>query len=247
MATASYCPKCGAPSRAGDVFCRSCGNRLGESAAPAQAAPLQPPTVSAPGAAPYSPPGAPTAPPPPPSVSAPPAAPYPGYQTGAPTQPLPLPSQAQPGYQPSYQPPPAPARAAATSKLRPLPLIGALGVALASFLPWVEFPGFGEAATGFDVPFGFLFDPTTVDPGGFDLGLLTLLIGIGGSVLIFMRKKPGIRRLLGVGAAGIGVLYALQLTSLISQAGAGISVTDVMGFGVYVTIGGGVLLAAGKQ
>jgi hypothetical protein len=231
MATAGYCPRCGAPSQAGDVFCRSCGNKLGETGGD-PTAPVWP---------------AQTAPPPPPSVAAPPAAPYPSHQMGA--QPVPYPSPAQPGYQPSYQPPPRQVAAptATWSKIRSLPMLGALAVALASFLPWVEFPGFGGAGTGFDVPFGFLFDPIAADPGGFDLGLITMLIGIGGGVLIYRRKKPGIRRLLGVAAAGIGVLYALQLTSLISQAGGGLSVTDVMGFGVYVTIGGGVLLAAGKQ
>ena len=55
----STCPYCGAETRPGDNFCLSCGHRLGGSAAPAQAAPLES-TVPAqkdwmPPSAPFSP------------------------------------------------------------------------------------------------------------------------------------------------------------------------------------------------
>ena len=236
MSTAGFCGRCGEPRRAGDAFCRSCGSRF-DDAGPGPTAPPQPPGVAVPPAYPGAP--APVGPPPPPSIAVPPPVAYPNPRTAAGTQPIPY--QAQPG-----APAPTDATTAApSSKLRPLPLIGAIAVALASFLPWIAFPGL-PGGTGFDVPFGFLFDQASLDPGGLDLGLITLSLGAGGAVLTFMRRSPGLRRLLGVAAAGIAILYLVQLNSLVGEAGGDISALDVLGFGVYVTIGGGAILAVTK-
>src|SRR5205807_5891826 len=167
-------------------------------------------------------------------------------------------------YQPTYQPvayapppgygppPPGPQTAAVGSrvaggvKIRVIPLIGAVAVAVASALPWVSSIQGSASENGFKVPFKFLFDFKSQSGGGFKVGIALILLGVIGGLLTFVPVSGIIRRLLGVGAIAIGGAYIAQLVKLVHDLGGGISVTRVLGFGVYVAIGGGVLLTAGR-
>ena len=194
----------------------------------------------------------PSAPPAPPAVSAPPqqTAPFPGYQPQN-VQTTPVPPQ---GWSPAPGPVPAPTATApppvgvgATAKVKPkpIPLIGGLAVAVASILPWFAVTE-APSLTGFDVPLQFLFDPLQPSDG-VKVGLIVLLLGLAGAWLSFSASRVNIRRVLGLAAIAVGVVFILQLGSFVDQVGAGVSVTDVIGFGVYVNIVGGVmLLARGK-
>jgi hypothetical protein len=180
-------------------------------------------------------------------VSAPPqpTAPFPGYQPQT-VQTAPLPPQAwtpPPGpvsAPPTTAPPPPGVGAGAKAKPKPVPLIGGLAVAVASILPWFAVEG-TQSLSGFDVPLQFLFDPLQPSDG-VKIGLIVLLLGLGGAWLSFSSSRTGLRRLLGLAAIAIGGVFILQLASFVDQVGAGVSVTDVIGFGVYVTIVGGVML-----
>jgi hypothetical protein len=117
---------------------------------------------------------------------------------------------------------------------------------LSSILPWFAFQG-GESQIGFDVPVQFLFDPLQGGSGdGLKIGLLVFLIGIAGGALTFTTRGPGIRRMLASAAIAIGGIYIAQLARVVEQFGGGISVTDIIGFGVYVMLGGAALMIAGK-
>ena len=245
MGDAGFCPSCGAPHVAGDVFCGSCGTRLPDPE-PAPAAPMPPyqaPPAVVPAAAPppYTPPPAtPTAYQPPPPGPPPFQQPYPAYPPAQQGYGVPPPGPQAPGSGPAV---------AGGLKIRVVPLIGAVAIALSSALPWltsvVSRGLVSPSQNGFDVPFKFLFDPTGAS-GGLKVGLALVLLGVAGGLLTFVRATGAIRRLLGVAAIAIGGAYIAQLIRFVNDLGGGISVTKVMGFGVYVAIGGGVLLAAGK-
>jgi hypothetical protein len=249
MPSAGFCPHCGAPRQADDQFCGSCGTRLavttmeGASAAPGPESAQPPPPAPAPPTEPL-----PTVQPAPSYQASPPAypAPPPTYQQPANQPPGAYQQQPyqQPGYTepPLYQPPPASSKGGV--KVRPVPLIGAAGVLIASVLPWISVGG-TSSSNAFDVPFSFLTGSQT-SSGGFKVGVGLVLLGIAGAVLTFVPSTGVLRRLMGVAAIGIGAAFIGQLARLISDLDFGPSVGDALGIGVYVAIGGGVLLAAGK-
>jgi len=125
-------------------------------------------------------------------------------------------------------------------------MIGALAVILASFLPWLSSQGGTPAANAFDVPFRFLIDPTQATGVDLDLGFAVLVIGLGAGAATVVPALSTIRRLLGLAAIAIGVVFFGQLARLVDQVGADMSVTDLVGFGVYLAVGGGVLLLFAK-
>jgi hypothetical protein len=132
-------------------------------------------------------------------------------------------------------------------EIQPIPLIGAVAVALAAFLPWFNGMAGAGSAVGFDMPYGFLIDPTqaTADTW-FTIGLAMLLIGIAGAVLASVGGSVLMRRLLGTAAGAIAGVYIAQLVRFVGEFGGEITATDLLGLGAYVAIGGGVLLGLGK-
>lgn len=263
MSDVKFCPSCGAARHPGDGFCRGCGRNLSEDDAREEAAekgadvgPLPPATPTPSSLA--APPPSPVAPSP---VAPPPATPAP--PPAAVTQPMP--PAAPPGYVmvPTSQappPPPVPLAAAAPPPaapsatsgrgvvgmkrpLRPLALVGAAAVVVGVFLPWVS--GALEGGNAFDVPLSFLWSLEPND--GVKLGLVLLLVGVGAAALTFLPGTGPVRRILGVVAAAASVVYVVQLFRLIDQAGGGFGdVMDVIGVAVYVTLAGGVVVAASK-
>jgi hypothetical protein len=193
-------------------------------------------------------------PPPPPPSSPPPQ--YPPYQ-----QPAPPSSYQQPAYQQppppsieqtlSYQQPaPAPARRGSVTmgraNVRILPLVGAALIALGAFLPWFSLGELGSV-NSLDIPVQFLFDPTgTTGEGGFSIGIVLLILGIGGAVLTFMPATGTLRRVVGMVAVLVAVVYLFQLVTGFEGASFMDVITEAVGFGVYVSLVGGVLLAATK-
>jgi hypothetical protein len=162
---------------------------------------------------------------------------------------------ASPGSAPVSQPGPAPyavpagtaAGVASWLDVRPIPLIGALAVAVAAFLPWFNGVAGAGSANGFDVPYGFLIDPAEVAAdSAFTIGLAMLLIGIAGAVLAAVGGSSVMRRLLGTAAGAIAGVYIAQLARFVGEFGGEIAATDLLGIGTYVAIGGGVLLGLGK-
>jgi hypothetical protein len=148
-----------------------------------------------------------------------------------------------------YQP--APPQAAGTSlpggvKLRWIPLIGGIALAISAVLPWIASVQGSPSAKGLDVPASFLFDPLKAGRGGIKVGLMVLLAGVVGAALTLLPVTGAIRRLLGALGVAVAGLYIVQLGRVVDRVGGGVSLTDAIGFGVYVAIGGGLLLAAGK-
>jgi hypothetical protein len=106
-------------------------------------------------------------------------------------------------------------------------LIPAGGIFLGALLGWVR----KGAGNSFDVPLLFLFDYKTSSTA-LKLGWI-LLIAAG--VLLAPVEKRFHLIALSV-TVGAGLLYLLQAQRLVSDLGAGISVTDFIGLGVVVTI-----------
>jgi hypothetical protein len=169
---------------------------------------------------------------PPPGVAYPPAGAYPpaaGY--GAPA---------------AWGRPAAPGGA----RVKPLSLIGAVAVAVAALLPWLDAPGPGGAANAFKVPVAFLFDPTGAGTGGLQVGVVLVALGVIGAALTFVPgAKQILRALGGVSVAG-AALFAAQVIRLVSelnsQGGSDVNPFTVIGVGVYATVVGGILLATGR-
>ncbi|MGZ8610581.1 MAG: hypothetical protein ACXWZU_14275 [Actinomycetota bacterium] len=146
---------------------------------------------------------------------------------------------------------PAPVRAAAPSSgivglkrpVRPLALVGAAGVLVAVFLPWVA-DTFG-GGNGFDVPLSFLW--SLQNAGGVKLGVLMLIVGGAAAALAFVPGTGPLRRILGLVVMAVAVVYGVQLFRLIDQLGGGVGdVFDTLGVATYVTLAGGGLLVASK-
>jgi hypothetical protein len=235
MATSGYCSRCGTPRRAEDVFCGSCGTRLPDTSG------------GAPPAAGSSSSPRPAGPPRPPTSGLPPTTPIPVYQPPPGGGPPPPPVSWYPA---THQQPPATGVTATGTgvatgvKIRPIPLIGGLAIAVSSLLPWIASAGGVPSGTAFDVPVEFLFDPQGFGDG-LKLGAIVLLIGLAGGALSFTTRGPGIRRILASATIAIGGAYIAQLVRVVGQL-PGASVADLIGFGVYVMIGGGILLLASK-
>jgi hypothetical protein len=120
-----------------------------------------------------------------------------------------------------------------------------MAVVVGSVLPWFKSVRGSPSATAFKIPFSFLIDPTKRLTGP-KIGLILLLVGVVGALLTFVPVTGVIRRLLGTAAVLIGGVFLGQLAHSLSNVPGGISVTSVAGLGVYISIVGGLLLAAGR-
>lgn len=178
-------------------------------------------------------------------------APFPGHAAGGPYgygQPgSPAPAPAGYGYASPAAPPRggwAGPRTVAGVKISPIPLVGGLALMVSSVLPWVNAPG-APSANAFEVPVTFLFDPLGA-PGGPRVGLVLLLIGLAGAALAFVPAGRVVRRLIGPVATAAGGLFISAVIRLVGDAGGGVGPLDLIGFGAYVSIVGGILVAAGR-
>jgi hypothetical protein len=126
-----------------------------------------------------------------------------------------------------------------------VPLVGAVAVAISAFLPWLSS---GGVSTGsMDVPVGFLLDYKTADTGGLKVGWVLLALSALALVLALRPEvaPPVARRAVGWALVVIPSVFVAQLQRLTGDLQAG-SVFSLVGFGVYVALVGGLLIAMGK-
>ncbi len=127
--------------------------------------------------------------------------------------------------------------------IRPLALVGAAAVLVGVFLPWVSDALGG--GNGFDVPLSFLWSLQNAD--GVKLGVLMLVVAGAATALSFVPGTGPLRRILGLVAMAVAVVYGIQLFRLIDQLGGSAGdVLDTLGVAPYVTLAGGGLLTASR-
>ena len=115
---------------------------------------------------------------------------------------------------------------------------------LGTALPWVQTIGRLNEVDAFGLSVRVLSGWDDALKGGFELGLLiVILAGVG--VVVSMISGGGIvRRILGFPLIMICAVYVLQTQDLLTTSnrglGTGLNVWDIVDYGVLVTFGGGV-------
>ena len=224
---------------------------------PGQPGAGSPPSGAPPPAATPPPAGTPapgTAPPPAPGGGAWQGAGGSGQAPGsAPAAPAPPPAPAggtgpAPGFGPSGTAPQAPystpawgatATAQPKSGLRPLAIIGAIGIIAGGILPWIDF---NFDLTGFKIPAKFLFTGNGQIGEGFSVGILLVVFGAIALLLSFTPQFHVIRRIFGLLGLAVPVAFVIQVLV------GGTSVGDLfgdLGPGAYVAFVGGILALVG--
>ncbi|HSQ37063.1 MAG TPA: SH3 domain-containing protein [Acidimicrobiia bacterium] len=126
-------------------------------------------------------------------------------------------------------------------KIRPLPLIGGIALIVATFLNWLQL----GSSNGFNIGLPFLWGGWEHGGDAPDLGIFTLIIGIGAVLLAVLPRTsvPAIR-VLGVLAVVIAVVFAVQVMLWAGDigGGAGDAFTDGMSYAPYVALAGGILM-----
>jgi len=137
--------------------------------------------------------------------------------------------------------------------LRPLPLIGAIALIVATFLSWMKgleafaFP----SVNGWDVGLPILW--TITNPGDQPrIGLILLIVGIVALAAAFIpRIGRALAAFTGLLSIVIGGLYVLQVIRFWGQdpvnAGAGDTLSHAVGIGPWVALAGGLLLLIGAM
>ena len=135
--------------------------------------------------------------------------------------------------------------------LRPLPLIGAIALIVATFLPWLK-GLFGESsAGGWDTPFQILWDTSSPISDQPRMGLIVLIVGIIALAAAFIPKvgRP-LAAFTGVLGIVIGGLYVLQLVRFFGNeldATAGDVLSNALGIAPWICLAGGLLLLIGAM
>ena len=123
-----------------------------------------------------------------------------------------------------------------------LPLIGAALVAVGAFLPWLTFP-LSPSFSSTDLPIQFLFDTQPSPDSPIDIVVLLLVAAGIGVAASFRPSMTKIRKGAGWGAVVITTLYVANLQRLLGEMGEGApGLIEALGFGVLVTVAGGVLM-----
>jgi hypothetical protein len=126
-----------------------------------------------------------------------------------------------------------------------VPIVGAALAAASAFLPWASLGAVSTSAM--DLPASFLADYQTTDTGGIKIGWV--LIALSGAVLaLCLNTGAGPRRAaraLGFVLVLLPTVYVAQLQRSIGALQTG-SVFSATGFGVYVALGAGLLIAMAK-
>jgi hypothetical protein len=157
-----------------------------------------------------------------------------------------VPAYAQQGYAP--QPgSTAPRRKSigiqAGSRIRlPLfPLVGAAAVVVGALIDWTR----GGVANGnaFDIPLKFLWDIN--NPGnGFKIGVALVILAAAGAVLSIFPLTGTLTRIAALACLVICVLYGIEFGRLLDDRGQSFGdLFDYLGVGVYVSLGGSILMA----
>jgi SH3-like domain-containing protein len=126
-------------------------------------------------------------------------------------------------------------------KIRPLALIGGVALIVATFVNWLQF----GSSNGFNVGLPFLWGGSEHGGDNPDLGIFTLVIGIGAVLLaVLPRTSIPLIRVLGGIALVIALVFAVQVMVWAGDMGGGMAeaFTDGMSFAPYVALGGGLLM-----
>ncbi len=137
--------------------------------------------------------------------------------------------------------------------LRPLPLIGAIALIVATFLSWMKaLEAFGtESFNGWDTQLAILW--TITNPGDQPrIGLILLIVGIVALGAAFIPKAGrALAAITGLLGLVIGGLYTFQVIRFWGQdpinASAGDTLGNAVGIGPWVALAGGVLLLIGAM
>jgi SH3-like domain-containing protein len=134
--------------------------------------------------------------------------------------------------------------------LRPLPLIGAIALIVATFLSWIKTTGITGSVGGWDVGLPILWN--TNNPGDQPrIGLILLIVGIIGLAAAFIPKTgrglAAFTGLLGIVIGGLYVIQVIRLFSNLAGASAGDTLSHAIGIGPWVALAGGVLLLIGAM
>lgn len=129
------------------------------------------------------------------------------------------------------------------------PVLGALAGILAivgTMLPWVQTVGTLHEVDAFGLPVSVLSGWDDALKGGFELGLLIVILAGVGAVVSLVSGGGIVRRLLGLALMIICVVYVLQTQDLLATSdrglGTGLNVWDLVDYGVLVTFGGGLVM-----
>jgi SH3-like domain-containing protein len=126
-------------------------------------------------------------------------------------------------------------------KIRPLPLIGGIALIVATFLNWLQM----GSSNGFQVGLPFLWGGWQHGGDNPDLGIFTLIIGIGAVLLAVLPRTsvPAIR-ILGLITVVIAVVFAIQVMLWAGDLGgsAGDAFTDGLSAAPYIALVGGALM-----
>ena len=124
--------------------------------------------------------------------------------------------------------------------LAPLPLVGAVGLLLAAFLPWVD--AFGGSSNSFDVALSFLWDLTA--SGAPYLGwAVVALAALALAAAAAAKTNSGLLRALGILAIALVVDFVIQMYRGVTDGGGSFGdVFDLLGFAPWIALGSGVVL-----
>jgi hypothetical protein len=132
-----------------------------------------------------------------------------------------------------------------------MPLVGAAAALIGGLvLAWISPPGGGKGVGAGKLPIKFLLDPKIASTGGPKIMWLVVALAGAGAYLTLQPVSRQLRKACGWGLVLISTMFLTNVQRLLSlqkaggfQAG---SVFANLGFGVYVTAVGGVLIAVGK-
>jgi hypothetical protein len=130
--------------------------------------------------------------------------------------------------------------------VRPLPLVGGIAVIVATFLNWMQM----GSSNGFKVGLPFLWGGWEHGGDSPDLGIFTLILGIGALLLaVLPRTSVPLIRVAGVISVVIAVVFAIQVMIMAGDLGGKAldAFSDGMSFGPYVNLAGGLLMLFTKE
>jgi len=134
--------------------------------------------------------------------------------------------------------------------LRPLPLIGAIALIVATFLSWIKATDMFASSDGWDVGLPILWSIT--NPGDQPrIGLILLIVGIIGLAGALIPKAgrglAAFTGLLGIVISGLYIVQVVRLFDRSLGAGAGDTLSHAIGIGPWVALAGAVLLLIGAM
>jgi len=110
---------------------------------------------------------------------------------------------------------------------------------VSAFLPWWKASGNLE---GLDWPLNFLWEGKASATGPVSVGVVMILLGLLAFLLTFAPFAKMPRRLVGLAAVAVAVLFVRALVAARSGLDLGDALTHQVEYGLWVALGGGVAL-----